>query len=78
MTHSWRSPQAAPDEQCFEAIKAGIDAVPHGAKMLINSGEFYANDFGTGNLELLARFFDKYPSYAERVFLSVKVCLSEC
>ena len=41
--------------------------------MLLNSGEFYANDLGTGNLELLARFFDKYPSYADKVFLSVKV-----
>ena len=41
--------------------------------MLLNSGEFYANDLGTGNLELVARFFDKYPSYADKVFLSVKV-----
>lgn len=26
----------------------------------------------TGNLELLARFFEKYPGYADRTFLSVK------
>jgi len=26
----------------------------------------------TANLELLARFFDKYPGYADRTFLSVK------
>ena len=26
----------------------------------------------TGNLELLARFFEKYPGYADRAFLSVK------
>ena len=71
--HSWRGSDPVPDEQCFEAIKAGIDAVPPGAKMFLNSGEFYANDLGTGNLELLARFFDKYPSYADRTFLSVKV-----
>lgn len=38
-------------------------------------GEFYANDLGTGNLELLARFFDKYPEYADKTFLSVKVSL---
>ncbi|EPT04693.1 hypothetical protein FOMPIDRAFT_1113169 [Fomitopsis schrenkii] len=72
MTMTWRGSEPVPDEQCFEAIKAGIDAVPPGAKMLLNSGEFYANDLGTGNLELLARFFDKYPSYADKTFLSVK------
>ncbi|VDB99963.1 unnamed protein product [Peniophora sp. CBMAI 1063] len=60
------------DEQAFEAIKASIDIVPAGAKMLLNSAQFYANDLGTANLELLARFFDKYPGYAEKVFLSVK------
>ena len=26
----------------------------------------------TANLDLLARFFDKYPEYADRTFLSVK------
>ena len=26
-----------------------------------------------GNLELLARFFDAHPGYAEKTFLSVKV-----
>lgn len=76
--HRWRGSQPVPDEQCFEAIKAGIDAVPDGTKMLLNSGEFYANDLGTGNLELLARFFDKYPSYADKTFLSVKVRREKC
>lgn len=37
------------------------------------AGEFYAQDLGTGNLELLSRFFEKYPEYADRTFLSVKV-----
>lgn len=37
------------------------------------TGEFYANDFGPANLELLAAFFEKYPDYADKVFLSVKV-----
>lgn len=36
------------------------------------SAEFYANGLTTANLELLARFFDKYPDYADRTFLSVK------
>lgn len=40
---------------------------------MVRSGEFYAQDLGPANLELLARFFDKYPEYAERTFLSVKV-----
>ncbi|KAJ6456161.1 aldo/keto reductase [Mycena sanguinolenta] len=65
-------PTPVPDEQCFEAIKAGIDALPPGAKMFLNSGEFYAMDMQTGNLEMLARFFEKHPGYAEKVFLSVK------
>ncbi|KAH9934624.1 aldo/keto reductase [Fomitopsis serialis] len=72
MMMTWRGSGVVPDEQCFDAIKAGIDALPPGAKMLLNSGEFYANDLGTGNLELLARFFDKHPGYADKTFLSVK------
>ncbi|KZT71694.1 Aldo/keto reductase [Daedalea quercina L-15889] len=72
MMMTLRAAGPVPDDQCFEAIKAGIDALPPGTKMLLNSGEFYANDFGTGNLELLARFFEKYPGYADKTFLSVK------
>ena len=34
--------------------------------------EFYGTGLTTANLELLARFFDKYPDYADRTFLSVK------
>ncbi|GJE90855.1 aldo/keto reductase [Phanerochaete sordida] len=71
MMMTW-TPNPVPDEICFEAIKAGVDAMPAGVKMLLNSGEFYAQDFGTANLELVARFFEKYPEYADRVFLSVK------
>ena len=79
------------DEQAFETIKGGIDALPPGAKMMLNSGEsglismggsidfhvsadFYGQGHSLGNLELLARFFEKYPGYAEKTFLSVKVC----
>ena len=36
------------------------------------SAEFYGHGLSTGNLELLARFFEKYPDYADRTFLSVK------
>jgi len=61
-----------PDEQAFEAIKSGVDTLPKGVKMMLNSGEFYGPNCSTANLELLARFFDKYPDYAEKTFLSVK------
>ncbi|CCM02342.1 uncharacterized protein FIBRA_04436 [Fibroporia radiculosa] len=71
--HRWRGRSSpAPDEECFEAIKAGIDALPPGVKMFLNSGEFYGPEFSTGNLELVARFFDKYPEYVDRTFISVK------
>jgi hypothetical protein len=36
-------------------------------------GEFYGRNSSAANLELLARFFHKYPEYAEKAFLSVKV-----
>jgi pyridoxine 4-dehydrogenase len=36
-------------------------------------GEFYGSNSSAANLELLARFFHKYPEYAEKAFLSVKV-----
>jgi hypothetical protein len=37
------------------------------------AGEFYGMNPRTGNLELVSRFFAKYPDYADRAFLSVKV-----
>jgi pyridoxine 4-dehydrogenase len=36
------------------------------------SGEFYGQGCTVANLELVARFFEKYPEYADRAFLSVK------
>jgi len=41
-------------------------------KMFLNSGEFYGQGCTVANLELVARFFEKYPEYADRTFLSVK------
>ncbi|KAJ7628794.1 aldo/keto reductase [Roridomyces roridus] len=60
------------DEDCFESIKAGVDALPAGAKAFLNAGEFYSSTGGTENLELLARFYAKYPDYADKTFISVK------
>ncbi|KAI0673095.1 aldo/keto reductase [Trametes maxima] len=78
MMMTWRDPNfPLPDEEAFEAIKAGVDATPAGVKMMINSGEFYGPNCSTANLELLARFFEKYPEYADRTFLSVKGGLGE-
>ncbi|KAG9126588.1 hypothetical protein FRC07_002896, partial [Ceratobasidium sp. 392] len=70
-------PTPPPEEQCFAAIKAGIDNAPPGVKVFLNSGEFYGMlPNPTANLELLNRFFAKYPEYADRTFLSVKGALS--
>ena len=38
----------------------------------LNVGEFYGQGFTVTNLELVARFFEKYPEYTDRAFLSVK------
>ncbi|EPQ52664.1 Aldo/keto reductase [Gloeophyllum trabeum ATCC 11539] len=71
MNMTWKE-VPTPDEECFEAIKAGVDSLPEGARMLLNSGEFYGPNYGTANLELLSRFYEKYPDYADKTFLSVK------
>jgi pyridoxine 4-dehydrogenase len=71
MMMTWK-PVATPDEDAFAAIKAGIDSLPPGAKMFLNSGEFYGQGCTVANLELVSRFFEKYPAYVDRAFLSVK------
>ncbi|KAF8610055.1 aldo keto reductase [Ceratobasidium sp. AG-I] len=59
------------DEQCFGAIKASIENAPPGVKVFLSSAEFYGLPPNrTANLELLNRFFTKYPEYAERTFLA--------
>jgi pyridoxine 4-dehydrogenase len=40
----------------------------------VRAGEFYGINPRTANLELVARFFEKYPEYKDKAFLSVKVC----
>ncbi|CUA76879.1 pyridoxine 4-dehydrogenase [Rhizoctonia solani] len=66
-------PEPPSDEQCFESIIAGIKAAPPGVKVFLNAGEFYGTFQNiNANLDLLNRFFTKYPEYAERTFLSVK------
>jgi pyridoxine 4-dehydrogenase len=37
---TWK-PTPVPDEEAFAAIKAGIDALPPGVKMFLNSGGFH-------------------------------------
>jgi pyridoxine 4-dehydrogenase len=71
MQMTW-TPDPVPDEQCFEAIKAGVDALPPGARMFLNGGEFYGHNMSTTNLEMISRFFEKYPEYVDRTFLSIK------
>ncbi|KAI0740687.1 aldo/keto reductase [Earliella scabrosa] len=66
-----------PDEQAFDAIKSGVDALPSGVKMILNSAEFYGKGWSVGNLEMLSQFYEKYPDYAEKTFLSVKVTTKE-
>ncbi|EJD07504.1 aldo/keto reductase [Fomitiporia mediterranea MF3/22] len=55
MMMTWK-PTPVPDEVCFEAIKASLDSVPPGTKMVLNSGEFYGINPREANLELIARF----------------------
>ncbi|KAF9056835.1 aldo/keto reductase [Rhodocollybia butyracea] len=71
MLMTW-TPNPVSDEQAFESIKAGVDALPSGTKAFLNSGEFYAMDRGTANLQLLSRFYSKYPEYADKTYVSVK------
>ncbi|KAH9997726.1 aldo/keto reductase [Russula compacta] len=64
MMMTWK-PTPVPDEEAFAAIKAG-------SMLCLRAGEFYGQGLTIANLELVARFFEKYPEYADRTFLSVK------
>ncbi|KAI0247401.1 aldo/keto reductase [Lactifluus subvellereus] len=75
MMMTWRDPPVS-DEEAFAALKAGMDGLPPGTKVFLNSGEFYGINPPSANLELLARFFERYPGYADKAFLSVKCGVS--
>lgn len=75
MMMTWRDPPIS-DEDAFASLKAGMDSLPPGAKMFLNSGEFYGINPPSANLELLARFFERYPGYTDKAFLSVKCGMS--
>jgi pyridoxine 4-dehydrogenase len=71
-TYPGFAPRTTPlnEEEAFEALKAAVEA----GSTYWNSAAYYG--FGPNgellNLELLAKFFTRYPHYADKVFLSVK------
>ncbi|KAK7206628.1 NADP-dependent oxidoreductase domain-containing protein [Myxozyma melibiosi] len=67
MGFTWR-PVVTPDEQAFATMKRAIEL----GATFFNSGEFYGTADPTDNLQLVNRFFTKYPEYADKVCLSVK------
>ncbi|ORX39608.1 aldo/keto reductase [Kockovaella imperatae] len=58
------------DEQCFETLKHAIDRAGPGEKVVINSSEHYGAN--AANLELLSRFFTRYPETKDKAFVVVK------
>jgi pyridoxine 4-dehydrogenase len=64
---TWR-PQPITDEQAFASMKAAINA----GSIFWNGGEFYGDTPKIANLELLNRYFTKYPEDAEKIVLNVK------
>jgi pyridoxine 4-dehydrogenase len=49
-----------------------ITLAPTNSYYTLPIAEFYGPGLSVANLELVARFFEKYPQYADRAFLSVK------
>ncbi len=71
MGFTWR-PVLTPDEQAFKTIKS---AIGQGATFF-NAGEFYGTPpHSNANLELINRYFTKYPEDAKKIVLSVKGCV---
>jgi pyridoxine 4-dehydrogenase len=64
------------EQRCSSTAVRGFHVVQSSIASLtrahITSAEFYGQGLTTANLDLLARFFKKYPGYADRTFLSVK------
>ena len=46
--------------------------MPTNSYHTLTVGEFYGQGLTIANVELVARFFEKYPEYTDRAFLSVK------
>ncbi|CUS15427.1 unnamed protein product [Tuber aestivum] len=67
---TWR-PHQTPDEQAFAAMKKAIEK----GAICWNSGEFYGTPDPTLGLQLLHRYFKKYPEDASKVILSIKGCV---
>lgn len=63
---TWR-PDPTPNEQAFEALRAGLD---HGMNFW-NGGEFYGTP-DCNSMTLLEAYFAKYPEDADKVVLSIK------
>ncbi|KAM0792741.1 hypothetical protein ACM66B_002517 [Microbotryomycetes sp. NB124-2] len=67
MNLTWK-PKQTPDSTAFKCLKDSIEA----GSTLINSAEFYGFPDPYASLNLLGRFFDKYPDYVDKVVLIVK------
>jgi pyridoxine 4-dehydrogenase len=67
MGFTWR-PKQTPDEEAFAAMKKALSLKVN----FWNAGEFYGAPDPTLNLQLINRYFTKYPEDADKVVLSVK------
>eukprot|EP01112_Ceratiomyxa_fruticulosa_P005338 TRINITY_DN1595_c0_g3_i1.p1 TRINITY_DN1595_c0_g3~~TRINITY_DN1595_c0_g3_i1.p1 ORF type:complete len:337 (-),score=75.55 TRINITY_DN1595_c0_g3_i1:33-1043(-) len=67
MGFTWR-PVQTPDDQAFETMRSALEK----GSNIFNGGAFYGYPEPTLNLQLLNRYFTKYPEDADRVFLSIK------
>ena len=66
MNLTWRE-DPIPDEQAFATLKAALESGTN----LWNGGTFYGKP-ETNSLQLLKRYFTKYPEDADKVILSIK------